>query len=68
MRLVAIAEWILGVSAGLGLIGFVVSGISAWRFREEIMRAEVHRAAQVIRAQRKLQQEHEDDEALVKMA
>lgn len=65
MRLVAIAEWILGVSAALGLVGFIVSGISAWRFREEIVRAEVHRAAQVIRAQQTLQKEREEDEALV---
>ncbi len=74
MRLVEFAEVIVEVSAVVLAVGFVSSAWSAWKFRHEIKRAELRKAAQMIRAERfytkaqeKLSQD-ERDEALVGMS
>ena len=73
MRLVEFVKVFVCVTGVLGIIGFAFSAWSAWKLRHEIKLAEVRRAAQIIRAERRYKRvqeklkEDERDEALVGM-
>lgn len=54
MKLVQIAELLVSVFAVVTLFGFALASFSAWKYRTEIKRAEMRRAAYMNRHARRL--------------
>ena len=53
MKITEIIRWVVGAAAISGLIGFVASFLVAWRFRNDIKRAELRRAAIIIQKRKR---------------